>query len=506
MAFSSLPASADFMCRQADSRAGVAQSGSLVGTRVSHHHAVSAFSPCRIRFQIASLMTGVDRRSSSSLVPPQTFMSTWSAQIADRYRCRLSPVIADWFDSGQWKLAGSDEFRDPVSPVALLAPSPDVIWPALMGCDLIPLLGNLAGDWLCARIDQDDLMSEVVHWYHGGGDWIPWGSDLAQAIVFDATVDRMPAAQHRHAVPAENPRPVADQHERRQNPQLRWALSHVPSTVAQLVDESVLGEEISQAMIDCQVAEVAVRCERVVASLAHGHRERLASLVGSDGAHDRVELAQWAFDLDMMPKPIRVRLQQQAGHAESQDWQSAAHHCRHVCRIAPDLAWAWEIAGYAAERKGELTSAMEAYRHAATCSVFTDQSIRLGTHWLADESAKFAVARMQRISPDEIAGSTYYQLLCQRDTRRRRLESTNYWIEQASRFADVAATDDENTRHNREAHRCYVAAAWDLGAEPISTYAGLLERIAETAQRSGQHSRSEVARTHRRCLQARYGL
>jgi hypothetical protein len=50
-----------------------------------------------------------------------------------------------------------------------------------------------------------------------------------------------------------------------------------------------------------------------------------------------------------------------------------------------------------------------------------------------------------------------------------------------------------------------MAAAWDVGAGPISVFAELLERIASSAERSGQSSRAELARTHRRCLQDRYG-
>ena len=55
-------------------------------------------------------------------------------------------------------------------------------------------------------------------------------------------------------------------------------------------------------------------------------------------------------------------------------------------------------------------------------------------------------------------------------------------------------------------YRCYMAAGWDIGAEPITAYGDLLDRIAEVALRCGQRARAEVASTHRRCLRQRYGI
>ena len=433
---------------------------------------------------------------SESFESPQTQMNRWSSRIAERYQCRLSPSLADWFDREIWKLTGSGEYREPIAPESLLVPAPDVIWPGLMCCDLLPLIGNAAGDWLCVRVDQDNVLSEVVQWYHGGGDWIPWGKDLPQAIIFDAAIERIPGAARRHAVPAENPRPVADPAQRRLDPLLQWARSHRPDAVAAIFDHQLHGHEIAEAMLEFQLAEVAVRCELVVALLTHWPRGILSALFRDDASLDRADLVKWSFDLDQMPEPIRQRLREQTGVAASQDWEAAAVHADRVSEIAPELAWAWEILGYAAERRGDLASAISAYQRASTCSVFTDQSIRLDTHWMAHASAKFSVARLRQLCPDQVATSSYFQILLQPDGSQRRQQATTYWTKQAWQMAEQ--------NDHQQAHRCHMAAAWDLGAEGISSYASVLDRISESALRAGQSGRAEVARTHRLCLRDRY--
>ena len=57
-----------------------------------------------------------------------------------------------------------------------------------------------------------------------------------------------------------------------------------------------------------------------------------------------------------------------------------------------------------------------------------------------------------------------------------------------------------------EAHECYMAAGWDLGAGPITVYGEILDRVHETATQCGQRARAELAATHRRCLSDRYGI
>ncbi len=207
---------------------------------------------------------------SDPLKSPPAASGTWSNRLSERYRCPLSPALADWFDQGIWKLEGLGEYREPVSPEMLLESAPETIWPGLMNCDLLPLLGNRAGDWLCAKVDEDNRFSTIVQWYHGGGDWIPWGRDLSEAILFDALVERVAQSitghsRRRHAVPAEATRPL--DRAVHDDPFLEWALSHVPQPIATAVKAEAPSERVISAMLEHQIAEIAVRCEMVVALL-----------------------------------------------------------------------------------------------------------------------------------------------------------------------------------------------------------------------------------------------
>jgi hypothetical protein len=241
----------------------------------------------------------------------------------------------------------------------------------------------------------------------------------------------------------------------------------------------------------------------VVRGLTRGAKNRLALLALADPSVTEEQLAEWAFDPARVPLDKQQLLRQyhadpNAQEADEQDWIIAAEHSRYVTESSPELAWAWDILGYVAERQEDVEGAIDAYRHAAACSAFTDQSIRLQTHWTSDQSAKFSVARLQKIRPSIIAESTYYQLLCDSDVHRRRLNVTDYWMQQASRFAQAADP--------ASAHRSCFAAAWDIGADSITAYADLLDSISQTAEQAHQTGRAELARTHRRCLRDRYGL
>ncbi len=391
---------------------------------------------------------------------------------------------------------GHGEFREAVDPACLLQQSPEMIWPGLMSCDLLPILGNTGGDWLCVRVDGDDRASQIVHWYHGGGDWIPWGNSLAEAIVFDALVDRLPGKTRRHAEPAEDPRPEPRLLE---DPMLRWGLEHVPDAIGKFIQSPAEPHQIAQTLLDNHVAEVAVGCELVLENLMHSVSEMIVPALTRDTGLHRNQLAEWSFDLLRIPQRERQRLANECPLPleELQDWRAAKQHSQRVAELAPELAWPWDILGYAAEREGDLETAKTSYRRAAQCSVFTDQSIRLQTYWTSPESAKFGVARLSYLSPEEIAESAYLKMLCDPDPKQRRIEITQYWRAKASRHLE---SDDP-----AEAHRCFTNAAWDVGAQSIPVYGELIEKIEDCARLSNQASRAEIARTHRRCLKDRYG-
>jgi len=368
-----------------------------------------------------------------------------------------------------------------------------------MSCDLIPLLGNGCGDWLCVRIDENSLASEVVQWYHGGGDWIPWGNDIAEAIIFNGCVDRISAGSRRHAIPAVAQRPTIKRDQ--DDELLHWALNHTSGRLGQDLNSDLDEQQTATVLLAAGVAEVAVHCELVLKALCYPDVDALTHALGRGVAGIRREqLTEWAFDTSRIP--ARYRSQIEAGESmftiPEQDWGLASCHARAVTALAPELAWAWDIIGYSAERSGQMEQAVAAYANAARCSVFTDQSVRMNTHWASDDSSKFCVGRIQHLSEATIADSEYLRVLSSVAYSSRRSVITEYWIEQA--VAQLAADKIE------AAHRSYMAAGWDLGAGPISVYGEIIDRVCETASNCGQHGRAAVAATHRRCLQERYGI
>lgn len=420
---------------------------------------------------------------------------SWSSQIADRFRCVLPESLADWWDSEIWRERGLAEYGNAISPEELLDPAPESIWPGLMNCDLVPLVSNNAGDWLCMRMGEEGRFDQIVQWYHGGGDWIPWGVSLPEAILMDAVIDRLPGPSRRHAEPAENPRP--NHHLLQQDRLLNWACEHLPDAARDLLAAKLDGQILAEELLGLGLAEVAVRCELAVDQLTHPDRDRI---VGSlSGKVDSNMLTEWLFDLERMPKDICECLELEGIQLQGiQGWDQAYTHAHRVTNLMPDLAWGWDLCGYVSERRRDSTRAVDFYRSSANCSVFTDQSTRLETHWQSNEFAKFSVSRLHHLLPDCVAQSDYYRSLGGPDVRQRRRQVTEHWLERASGF--------EQEQDFRQMHHCLVAAAWDVGIDSILTYATLLERIAQAAAQSNQSARAELADTHRRCLKDRYGM
>ena len=225
---------------------------------------------------------------------------SWSSQIADRFRCVLPESLADWWDSEIWRESGCAEYGNALSPEELLDPAPESIWPGLMNCDLVPLVSNNAGDWLCMRMGEEGRFDQIVQWYHGGGDWIPWGVSLPEAILMDAVIDRLPGPSRRHAEPAEDPRPNHDLLQ--QDRLLNWACEHLPEAARDLLAAKLDGQILAEELLGLGLAEVAVRCELAVDQLTHPDRDRI---VGSlTGKVESNLLAEWLFDLERMPKDI----------------------------------------------------------------------------------------------------------------------------------------------------------------------------------------------------------
>ena len=418
---------------------------------------------------------------------------------------RLSAELARWFDDELWQHEGRSEYREPIPPSDLIETFPEAIWPGLMPPDFLPVLGNMAGDWLCMRIEPMGEVAEIVQWYHGGGDWLPWGKSLAEAIVFDAISPWLPGPSRRHAIPAE---PMRASQSTTSDPLLNWAISELsPNIGAMIADaDASRGEQLAKRLMDCGIAEVALQSEWVQRLLSDAEASALDADTGLAKrlGVSRQQLNEWLFDFEFMPAEIRAKVL--ADRNPHQDWDVASEHCRRVTQIAPHLAWGWDLLGYAAIRSGQLVEAAKYFAQGMTRSVFTDQSIRLRTHWKVQQAGKFSAAMLQelldggRFSADDIASEydpDYLAALCAGEETRQELV-TEYWLGRSDRSSlagNYAAAFDEA-----------YAAGWDLGAATLPAYGQVLDRLVEIAEAGGDAARAELARTHRRCLSDRLGI
>jgi len=455
-----------------------------------------------------------------SVNPIGSVSAGWSSAIADRYGLTLTSGWADWFDGIAGETLSAGEFGDSVHPAVLLEAAPEVIWPGLMQPDLLPLVGNGMGDYLCGRVGPDNGLSEVVHWYHGGGDCLPFGKTLAEAILYDGLNGRFPGRSRGLAVPAESPRGgVRENLESRRC--VRWALAHLPTGIDEVFDRDRSAAAVADLLVGEGIAEVAVRCDLMLAALDNPIRRRMTQSLAADcNAHWERDVARWMFDAELVPAATRRFLASRWGIAEgewpAQDWETAAGHAERIAAKRGDLAWVHDVLGWHAQRQGGLEAAIGQYVLGGLASSFTDQSVRFRTHFDSDRIGKFSVARLielgaaDRLDPDYV--------------RRLRVDSkvepkaggwrdrvSDYWLERAARLGAVPSADSGDSAADAAEwmgtrYDLIYRAGWDVGCDGIQRYRDLLGKLAEAAAATGQTARATLARTHQACLESRYFL
>lgn len=433
---------------------------------------------------------------------------SWSHQLQQRYALRLDESLADWFDSGAWQLAGRGEFNQPVSPEILLADTPEVIWPALMLPDTLPVLGNCNGDWLCLRVGRDSTVQEVIHWYHGGGDWIPWGNTLAEAIAFDSIHDRLPGQSLGHAVPAEPRRPADGT-----GALAKWAAKWLPSEVRTAFGSASF-PELAAVLLEHRVSEIGLRCELVLAALDSGLRGSLSPEIAAElGIPWEPDAVSWLFDTALVNASARAELCRSVGEAIDfdQDWVTAAAHAAAVCQQRDDLGWAFDVAGWAAERERDFAKAVEFYRRGAVASAFADQSIRFRTHWFPQAKGKFSLWRLEALkatsdpppppaeglSPEARKIDGYLKAIGDSEPGTLRSRAAAYW----KSVAQTAVEDDRPA----DVYDAHYRAGWDLGLEDMASYRQRLASLVEAAEGAGQRGRARVAQAHLDTFLQRFG-
>ncbi len=444
---------------------------------------------------------------------------------------KLSGCWAEWFDTLACDSIGASEFSEPVHPAMLADTVPEVIWPGLMLPDLLPVLGNGMGDWLCARVGADNTISEVIHWYHGGGDCLPNGRTLPEAIVYDAVRDRFPGNSRRLAIPAEAPKRQGFTAASLQ-PGLRWALTHLPGWVRELLDPEAPAEVLADRLLGAGIAEVPIRCDLILAGLDN---EVLRRMTPSTAAMLNVrwdqDVVRWMFDPDLMPDTIRRRLAEAWGKHPSDwvrpNWDLAAAQAAPIVAQRHDLAWPLDILGWCEQHRGRNEAAIGHYLHGAMASSFTDQAVRFRTHFDIDRVSKFSVARLLELGAADRLDPEYLRLLVQSPPADPRSigwrdRVSEYWFASATSDAPgtgavatgAAATGAVATGAKSagaagfgeplDRYERIYRAGWDVGCDSLVRYRQLLSELAAAAETAGQTARAAVARTHHACLIARY--
>jgi hypothetical protein len=255
-----------------------------------------------------------------------------------------------------------------------------------------------------------------------------------------------------------------------------------------------------EELLEAGVAEVAVRRDLILRHLDSQLKARSEPRVAQQfGTPWEPDFVSWLFDTALIPERSQTQLSRYFGlPAERlfiQNWDAAEAEALRVVAARRDLGWALDIAGWAAERRGELDAAVGHYRTALRASAFADDAVRFRTHWFAEGFGKFAAARLyalrDRLSPAEQA-NPYLQLFWQNDPATLRVRVRDYWLAEGDRAAREG--------HHVHAYQCYYAAGWDCGLNDVRHYAEILDRVVTAAAQAGSPPLAHVARLHRRHL------
>lgn len=430
----------------------------------------------------------------------------WSDRISERFRLKLDPDCTAWLDSGWWKNACGGEFQHALHPDELLSATPDSIWAGFMLPDTLPVISNRYGDWLCWRVGADDTIQEVVHWYHGGGDWLPFGKNISEAILLDCTRASTPSASYasglvssKNAAGNEDPNLWQWACERQQLHDLG------PAPNIQLRDPSRVGgphAELTRRLAD----NPAVLFDHILVAINWTLKEKAdPGLARKFQVAWEPEMIQWMFDSRLIPNERRSELFAALDLAENasdaQDWNRAAEVAKYLAACRSDLGWVFDILGWCYERAGQIEPAIDSYRRGILTSVFSDQSITVRTHWYDERFRKFSAARLFALKdhlPDSLRNDDYLNLLWNAPLKSGRVDIRKYWFEKAQHeFAN---------QNPQAAYDSFYRAGWDVGSHELSSYVEILEGLIRSAELAGWNARAKVAQIHLACLKNRLGI
>lgn len=397
----------------------------------------------------------------------------------------MSAAWEAWFD-GDWAEAElPGEFQQSISPQQLCGPGEFPKMAGLIPPDCIPILGNGYGDWICARVTEDNSLGELIHWYHGGGDWIPVGANLRQACLHDFVDGFRPKSKQmlRGATEIANVQTPASAAKLLESPWLTRAASDLNNIDLQGLASKFEKNEYHAALESLRIHRIAV--EAVSCDLLEYH---LAAPLSSWATPDmaarckmdwQTNFMRLLFDFRNCPTEHKSRFRDQVNCSfedieQLQDWNVASTLAADVLKKRQDLGWARDIVGWAEERQGNQAAATRAYESGLSASCFSDQTVRLRTHWYPPSHPNFASARLVEISPGEF--------------RDRPLHTCQDWLDRGN-----AELESGNPSH---AYASYFHAGWGIGFANLAECKQLLKRLIRSAEQAGWQARAATAAAH----------
>jgi hypothetical protein len=369
-----------------------------------------------------------------------------SDHIADALHLHLSPDLQEWFDGGQHKLLGSQMFNDRLDPEEVLLGKH--IWGGQMPPDTLPVVGNGAGDYLCAKFTAGGELAEIVAWHHEGSHWDHYGSSLSQALTFDI-----------------------------------WN-----STVLEGCNKDRTPEFPGIS----QVAALRVACKLALRSRLHEACSirgggRLAESVGVPWMLFRT----WLFDPSQMAADKLERLAAILGiNAEElvkQDWEKAFECATSVIRLRADLAWPYTVAGWAYEKAGNIKQAIDWY---STGFCKLGATLSFTSAWTTTPSpdpCRFSIRRLLDLAPPDISPGLQEYIAAE---AQGPLSVRSFWMAHA----------DQETKQGQysEAYDNLYFAGWDSHCS--NDVPALLQALAIAAKNSGSPALEALALLHLRSV------
>lgn len=421
-------------------------------------------------------------------------MPSWSFRIEDRFELNLDPCTRSWFDGACSQFQWHGEFDQPLPPATVVESLEDVVWPGFMLPDTVPLVGNRYGDWLCLRVSSTNHITEVLHWYHGGGDYVPYGSNLAESLFYDLCQSENPG----RAKWAEE-RPL----DAEKLNGLSWIAEHLG------VSNEVLQEILrlfSRRHIDAGLEAIAEQgwCQAVVTRdrMLRALQTPLWNIADPKLAKRwnvswETEMLPWLFDTRTIPSEYRSRMDQllsEVGTGSSdwshQAWDRVEALALGLIQARGDLAWPFDLAGWSAFQRGDTRLAIERWWQGLACSLFSDQSTQFHSHWFDHRFGKFAAAQLWA-NRSQLTQSQqqdpYWKMLSEGANEPQPLplhrRVTEYWRQVANK---PQATP-------QQVYRAWIAAGWDVGCQPLADFEPILEQLRVSAEQAGSKTQATLA-------------